>query len=92
MPALIGAINDVLINPIIGFLFAVALVYFFWGLIKFLAQRGTSDEAVTTGKKHMVWGIVGMFIMVSVFGIINFITKSLGEKGIDPTQIEQNIG
>lgn len=89
--SLLGAINQVLINPAIAFLFAVALVYFFWGLIKFLANRGSSEDAVATGKQHMIWGVIGMFVMVSAFAIINFITASLDVKGIDPTKLEQTF-
>ena len=30
----------------------------------------------------MLWGIVGMFIMISVFGIMNIILNTLGEENI----------
>jgi len=88
--SLVAAINKVVINPIIGFLFALALAYFFFGLIKFLVNKGKDENSVTQGKSHMVWGIIGMFIMVSVFGIMNLITGTIGAD-INPEQIEQDV-
>lgn len=73
-------VNEVILNPLIILLFAVALIVFFWGIFEFIAQS-SSDEARERGKKNMVWGIIGMFIMFSVFGIINII---LGTFGIEP--------
>ena len=59
--------------------------------IKFckLAQ-GTDDapgdeELRTTSKSHMLYGVIGMFIMMSVFGIMRVILNSLGENHIKIT-------
>ena len=73
---LIGKINKVLINPLIELLIAVAFVYFIYGLVVFLSASG--DEAKRkTGKSHMVWGIVGLTIMFSAFGIINLLIATI---------------
>lgn len=83
MTELIYKVNDVIVNPLIILLIGVALVVFFWGIFQFVANS-SSDEAREKGKKNMLWGIIGMFIMVSVFGIINII---LGTFGIEsPTE------
>ncbi len=47
----------------------LALVVFFWGLAKFIYSAG-DPEAVKNGKQLMIWGIVGIFVMVSLFGIL----------------------
>ena len=73
---LLDAINAAIINPLIILMFAVATVVFVWGIVQFLARSG-SDEARDIGKKHMVWGLVGMIIMVSVYGIIAFVLSTL---------------
>lgn len=78
---LMKSINRVVINPLIVFLFALALVYFLYGVAQFI-MNGGNDEKRTTGKSHMMWGIVGMFIMVSVFGIMRIILNTLGENHI----------
>ena len=73
----IGKISSNIIQPIIGFLFALALVMFLWGIVQFISNA-ENEEKLSEGKEHMLWGIVGMFIMVSVFGIMNLICNTIG--------------
>lgn len=68
-------ITEVL-NPFIGFLFVLAIVVFLYGIIELLAGAD-NEEKRTTGKKHLMWGVVGLFIMVSVYAIIQVIKNSL---------------
>ncbi len=69
-----------ILNPIIALLFAVALVVFFYGVVKFIVNAGNAKES-TDGKMHMVWGVVGLFIMISVWGIINVVCNTIGCSG-----------
>ncbi|QQG45832.1 MAG: hypothetical protein HYY55_02510 [Candidatus Niyogibacteria bacterium] len=70
---------DQIINPLIVIFIGIALIVFIWGIVEFIAKAG-SEDAKTTGKKHMLWGIIGMAIMIGVAGIIN-ILSSLFESG-----------
>jgi hypothetical protein len=74
---LVYRINKVIINPLIIFIFALALAYFLWGVIEFVLNASDDDKR-TTGKRHMLWGLVGMFIMISVFTIMQIIINTLG--------------
>lgn len=74
---IIAKFNDAILQPLIYLLFAVALIYFLWGVFKFVAGQN-NEEGQEEGKQHMIWGIVGLFIMVSVWGILNFIQSTLG--------------
>lgn len=58
-----------IINPAILLVFAAGFFLFVWGLVQFLRnlEKGSDNEE---GKQHMLWGIIGMFIMASVWGII----------------------
>ncbi len=73
----LATLGEEILNPIVTLLFALALLYFVWGVITFISNADSPIEQ-ETGKQHMIWGIVGMFIMVGVYGIIWFITSSLG--------------
>lgn len=74
---LLNKINEHILNPVIIFLFAVAVLVFFWGIFQFLMHsEGSSDRE--TGKRNMLYGLIGMFIMVGVFGIIRLIMGTLG--------------
>lgn len=68
-----------IVNPLIGLIFAGALIYFMYGVVEFVLNRD-KDEKRTEGKQHMIWGVVGMAIMVSAFGIINLLMSTVGAK------------
>ena len=71
-------ISYYILNPMIILGFVVALIYFTWGLLRFLKNRQSNAEASNVGKSHMIWGLVGLFIMVSAFGIMNMIADLVG--------------
>lgn len=75
-PTIVERINDVIINPILIFLFAAALLIFFWGIVEFIAGMD-SEEKRTTGKRHIFWGLIGMFIMFAVWAIIRLISGTI---------------
>ena len=71
-------IFNVILNPLIQFLFFIAFVYFGFGVVKMIA--GAQDEAKRTdGKRHLFYGIIGMAIMISVWGIIAIIGATIGD-------------
>jgi hypothetical protein len=78
---LMQSVNRVIINPLIILLFALATVYFIYGVAQYLLSPD-NEEIRKTSKSHMLWGIIGMFIMVSVFGIMNLILNTLGTSNI----------
>jgi hypothetical protein len=74
-----------LVNPLIAVLVGVALLVFFWGLVKFVFRLGGDGEkAVDDGKRVMKWGLIALFVMVSVWGIIEFFQDAL-LGGVAPT-------
>lgn len=66
-----------LISQGIVLMAGLALVVFFWGLAVFIF-RGDSEGNKEKGRNIMVWGIVALFIMVSVWGIIGIVQRDLG--------------
>ncbi|OHA33956.1 MAG: hypothetical protein A2928_02460 [Candidatus Taylorbacteria bacterium RIFCSPLOWO2_01_FULL_45_15b] len=74
-----------LLSLLIPISFMLALIFFFWGVVKFIASAG-SEEAKTEGKNIMVWGVVVLFIMSSVWGIVEFFQRDL--LGTVPSRIE----
>lgn len=86
----IHRVNEAIINPIIQLLFLVALVVFLWGVFSYV-RKSDSDTERETGRKHMMWGLFGMFIMVSAFGIINIIINTAGVDSGTRSQLNQII-
>jgi hypothetical protein len=74
---LVNSLTRVLINPALLLIFAVALLVFIWGLVKYLWSLNMGGKADGDGRQHMLWGVVGMFIMVAAYGILNLIQGTL---------------
>lgn len=66
-----------LINPIIAILAGAALIVFFYGLMKFIFRVGGDEKAVEGGRKLMLWGLLALFVMISVWGIISLMQREL---------------
>ena len=64
----IGRLVGIALPIVVG----IALLAFFWGLVKFIFAQG-SEEAKADAKKIMLWGLIALFVMVSVWGIVRFI-------------------
>ena len=63
-----------IINPIRYFLIVAAAVLFIYGVVEMI-MGASNEEARTTGKKHMIWGLIGLVIIFSVDAIITVLTN-----------------
>ena len=79
LTTLVSDIKSIL-NSIIPLFFVVAILYFFWGLVKFIMGAGDAKK-VAEGKGIMIWGLVALVIMAALFGIINWLTSAAGING-----------
>lgn len=77
---LLNAINKAIINPLILLVFAVSLLMLFWGIFQFIASQ-TADAQREEGKRKIFWGLFGMFIMISAYGLIRVILGTFGITG-----------
>lgn len=66
-----------IIDLLIPIVIALALLYFFWGLAKFIRSAG-SEDAREEGKQIMFWGIIAFFVIITIWGIVEFIQRELG--------------
>ena len=81
--AQLGNVEDI-INAIVNIVtllipiaFSAALLFFFWGLAQYILSAG-NEEAKAQGRNMMIWGIVALFVMASVWGLVAFIGDALG--------------
>jgi len=90
--AFIIKVNTLIINPLIYLMFALALVFFVWGVFQFIAN-GENEEQKTTGKKHMLWGVIGLTVMFGVWSLLHVVlnTFNLGD-GIVPEKGQVKLG
>jgi uncharacterized membrane-anchored protein len=80
---LINSIQE-LINLLIPLIIGLALVGLLWGLTMYIFKAG-DEKAQGEGKKVMFWGVIALFVMVSVWGIVGVLQESLFD-GADITQ------
>ena len=85
---LLTRLYDVIVRPVIMLLFAVAFLLFIYGIFQFIKNVDDEGERAT-GKRNMLYGIIGMVIMVSVFGIIRIIHGTIGSNEPLPSINEQ---
>ena len=72
---------DIFLNLILSVLPVVAslaLLAFLWGLTKFIFRVGGDEKAIVEGKTLMIWGLIALFVMVSIWGIISFVSRDIG--------------
>lgn len=65
-----------LLDLVVPVVFGLALIFFFYGLAQFI--RSVSDKTIQEGKNKMIWGVVSLFVMISIWGIIRYIGDSVG--------------
>ncbi len=63
---------------------------FIYGIFQFI-KNSDSDTERETGRKNMLYGIIGMVIMISVFGIIRIVTGTIGAPDPTPAGFNENI-
>ena len=56
---------------------AVALLVFFWGLVRFIFSA-SGEDAHKEGQRLMIWGLVALFVMVAVWGLIRCLGSPAG--------------
>ena len=60
-----------IIRPIVPLLIGLGVVLFIYGVLKTMISEG--GEGKEEGKQFMIWGIVGIFVMVSVWGLVSIL-------------------
>ncbi len=75
--SLFGKIINNIVNPGITLFLGLAVVFFVWGLFEFISNAAQTEKR-DQGYQHMLWGIIGIFIMIAAKGIINIILATVG--------------
>ena len=71
------------VNLVIPILFALALLGFFYGLVRYIFGK---EDDKAAAKKTMIWGVIALFVMASVWGLVSFIGDAVDiqqEGGVD---------
>lgn len=74
----LGTISGIL-NIVVPILITLGVIYFLWGLVVYVTS-GDADKK-KDGQQHMIWGLIGIFVMVGLWGIIAVIMNTFGTGG-----------
>lgn len=58
---------------LVPILTGIAFLLFFWGVAKFILSAGEANE-LEKGRQMMIWGVLAIFVLVSFWGIIRFLS------------------
>lgn len=74
--SIVAQVQD-LLNLLIPILITLAVIYFFWGLANYILNAGDTEKK-EEGRNIMIWGIVALFVMVSIWGLVGLIGSTFG--------------
>jgi len=75
---LLGRILYNIVNPLITLALGVAIVVFLWGVFQFVRKASDPKER-EKGGMHILFGVLGIFIMIGAYGILNLILGTIGK-------------
>lgn len=64
------------ITPLFGLLVGAAVVFFLWNIFG-VVKSSNQPEELAKFKSKAIWGIVAIAVMISMWGLINFVTGTL---------------
>lgn len=73
----VDRINEVILFPLIALLSGIALLVFVYGCAQYILNAA-SDQAREEGKKHIMYGIIGLVVMLSAFAILSIAAGTFG--------------
>ncbi len=65
-----------LFNAVIPVLIALGVLYFVWGVVQYVIS--SDEEAKKTGRNRIIWGIIGLAVIVGLWGLVNVLRNTFG--------------
>jgi len=82
---LVGLFNCAigLVEYVIDIIIILAFFYFLWGVMVFI-KNAEDQTKRAEGRQRMIWGVVALFVMVSVWGLVQILTNTFGFSSATP--------
>lgn len=68
-----------ILDTVIPVLIVLGIVFFVWGVITYVIS--SDEEAKKKGKNRMIYGIIGLVVIVAMWGLVGIVTKTFGLNG-----------
>ena len=73
----VAKFNSIILFPTIALLSGIAFLVFLWGVAQYFINAN-NDQARQQGVQHMMWGVIGLVVMVSAYAIISLAVNTFG--------------
>ena len=73
----IGNVVDLIIQPLIVLIVVAGVAYFIWSAGLYLWNANDAEKR-KEGTQALLWGVIGILIMVAVIGILQIVTATFG--------------
>lgn len=77
---------DAIVSDLIPIAASLALLAFFWGLAKYIFRAGQEDA--DQGKDIMIAGVIALFLIAAVGGIVQLLASTIGIENPGTNPIE----
>jgi len=74
---LLSSFRDIL-DLIVPVVFGLAVLFFFWGTAQFIRKDVGNEKTREDGKQKILWSVIALFVMVSLYGILHYIGDAIG--------------
>ena len=74
------------VASLIPIMFGLAIVYFFWGLTKYIRSAG-DPKGAAEGKSIMIYGVIAIAVMASIYGLVNYLQSLFGITAVTTTTV-----
>jgi len=79
----VDKLNTVILFPTISLLSGIAILVFLYGSFIYIVNA-SNEQAREEGKKHIVYGLIGLVVMISAFAILSIAVSTFGlNKNLD---------
>lgn len=72
--SLLNLVSD-LIQAAVPVVIGLAVLVFIWGILKYLVAKDSDEQKKARG--YILWGIIFLFVMVSIWGLVNLLADTL---------------
>lgn len=77
--SLVDGMVSLVDTAVIPILFALAFIFFLVGMVRFFFSY--NEENREKGRQFAVWGVVGLVVLFSLWGIVRLFLSVLGTSG-----------
>ena len=88
--AIIDQLKNIL-GILIPMAFGLAVLYFFYGIAKYVLAAG-DPKAAGEGKSIMIYGVIAIAVMASIWGLVAWLQTTLGVDKINSVPVPTITG